>query len=544
LYILFTLGIHAILIIFSVFVLPVVNNIFYFRNIGLSISGVYILIILHYAVYDIKVLDLKKYFVRIFYWHIIILSLIFPASLALYLNLTYFHIEIPLLLLSLIFFAYIFLMYFLVKPAVTAFFEKEYKKLERDFNLLFGSSFSLNVEGKRDNFWELFYSRTIDDFAEKFKINGISLYLYKTKNRCYEHEYSVGKEEKIKEIDSSHPIVRTIALSDKIIDKSSLYYDSIYGNYKNESLNYFEKNDIEIAIPLYNIENKLMAFIFLGELFDNKLYSKTFISILELYKIQFEYLLRNGLVLDEVKKKQLLKHDKLLIDSIKKNIRPNVVAQIGNLRASSICIDKSKFGGDLISSLKIDKNRIAYFAGYVENIDIQSSFILLELYAAFNSQTKKSEGADNILNNINWVLSTSRYSDYYVSAFCLIYNDLGELNYSSASYNPLIIFDPLIKEFKDIELKAVPLSLDKKYIYESKTISFKAESIALVYSPGLISGVNELGESYSIERLKNIIYDNYEDTPAILTRKIYKDFIQFVDDKKIVNDVSLLILKG
>ena len=131
-----------------------------------------------------------------------------------------------------------------------------------------------------------------------------------------------------------------------------------------------------------------------------------------------------------------------------------------------------------------------------------------------------------------------------MSAFCVVYSDNGELNYSCASYNPMIIFDSSAQEFRNYELKTIPLGLEKDYVYESKTVSFTSDSIAVIFSPGLISAMNELGDLYSIDRIKDIIYNNYEDTPAILSRKIYSDFSEFVSEEKLINDASLIILKG
>ncbi len=544
LYILFSLGAHSIFILFVVILFPIVNNIYIFRNIGISISGVYILTILHYAVYDIKVLDLKKYFLKIFYWHIIFIILLIPIALAVYLNMRYFNLQLPTIVLSLSFFIYVFFAYMLVKPAVVSLFETEYRNLEKNFDLLFDSISTLNFEDKNTNFWELFYNRTLDDFSERFKISGIHLYVYRKKSDSYQYEYSVGSDFKIADFKLDDVVVKMLKTATSVVDRSSLYYDSIYSEYRKSCLEFFTKNKIEISIPLYNIDNELMGMIFLENLKGNKLYSKTFLTVLETYKLQFQYLLRNGLVLDEVKKQQIVKHDKILVNSIKEKIIPESVKQVKNLRASSMYVNKSEFGGDIISSIQIDKNKVAYFMADSGYSGIQSSFSLLELFGAFNSQTKKADSSDKILNNLNWVLCTSKYSEKYVSAFCVVYSDNGELNYSCASYNPMIIFDSSAQEFRNYELKTIPLGLEKDYVYESKTVSFTSDSIAVIFSPGLISAMNELGDLYSIDRIKDIIYNNYEDTPAILSRKIYSDFSEFVSEEKLINDASLIILKG
>ena len=54
----------------------------------------------------------------------------------------------------------------------------------------------------------------------------------------------------------------------------------------------------------------------------NKPYSFDLLSVLELYRIQFELTLANSILLEGVKTTQIAKHDRVIIKNIKEKVKP------------------------------------------------------------------------------------------------------------------------------------------------------------------------------------------------------------------------------
>ena len=73
-------------------------------------------------------------------------------------------------------------------------------------------------------------------------------------------------------------------------------------------------------------------------------------------------------------------------------------------------------------------------------------------------------------------------------------------------------------------------------------MNLKPKSIGLLYSDGITSATSGNGDNYTIGRIKDIVRLNKEDTPAVLIRKVYSDFKNFVQDTKLESDASLIIL--
>ncbi|MCX7678751.1 MAG: serine/threonine-protein phosphatase, partial [Spirochaetes bacterium] len=175
---------------------------------------------------------------------------------------------------------------------------------------------------------------------------------------------------------------------------------------------------------------------------------------------------------------------------------------------------------------------------------MESGVLLLELYSILHNQPEKWEMPDKMLNAMNWVVATSRYTHRYVPAvYCLYRNIERQLLIAGAAFNPLTLYVLSKDEFIVYDVKGVPLGVEKNYNYDVNAINISEIVIGFIYSDGIVSAVNRNGNPYSIGRIKDIIRLNKEDTPALLARKIYMDFTSFMEGVDLQTDASLLIFK-
>jgi len=145
---------------------------------------------------------------------------------------------------------------------------------------------------------------------------------------------------------------------------------------------------------------------------------------------------------------------------------------------------------------------------------------------------------------MNWVVSTSQYSEMYANANCIVFHaPTREIRYVNAAFSPLILFDGQKDNYIELDTKGVPLGIERDFIYESRTYKAGSSTIGFLYSNGFNTAINAEGVSYAVGRIKDIIRINKEESPAILVRKIVSDLRNFVDDRPIPEDVSLVVFR-
>ena len=264
---------------------------------------------------------------------------------------------------------------------------------------------------------------------------------------------------------------------------------------------------------------------------------------MELFRIQFQHQLANALILEDIKKSQVISHDNLVVESIKKKIIPRELKQIPGFRISSFNINNSAQGGDYFDSIFINENKIAVFITDTSYAGVDSAILALEIYTAFNTPIRLNDSPDKILNTMNWIISTSKYEKKYAPSLCLTYTSKGELEYSNAAFNPLLLYDIKKDTFTELDSRGIPVGVDKDFLYETKQVPVHQGTIGIMYSDGLVSAMNSSGESYGTERIQKIIQSTKEKSPAIMTRELYLNLTAFIGGHKQINDITCIIFK-
>jgi sigma-B regulation protein RsbU (phosphoserine phosphatase) len=144
---------------------------------------------------------------------------------------------------------------------------------------------------------------------------------------------------------------------------------------------------------------------------------------------------------------------------------------------------------------------------------------------------------------MNQVIKTSRVSGKTARAASAIISSQGDILYSGASFNPLIIYDTDRNEFTEIDSPGVPLGADMDTRYQLTTGRLRDKSIGLMFSKGLLSACNKEGEFFTIEMVKDVIVQYSRETPAVITREIYEKFRSFTGSRNQLEDVSIIIFK-
>ncbi len=536
----------ALLIVVSFLVMPYMFNNYHYHAIGIPTAAIILNIINVYATSDEQVIDFKGYYLQIGAWVLTIILLLLPAYLILEAATTIFASDeqLPSLAVALPIFAYFFIFFRIIHPRIINFFRRDYIRLERSFNMLIQEFSQISEISEEQSYWDAFFNVTIDRLCETFKIESGALYLYNEDARGYIFSHSYGESFPLRKIGEGDVLPELLMYRKKIIDRSILYTDSTLVEYRSGTLDLMRQNGIHVIIPCYNQEGELIAILCLGHLISGKPYSYNLLSVLDLYRIQLGNTLSNALQIENVKAEQVDVHDRMMVSAIKKRIIPTVLPKIRGIRISSFYMDNSSYGGDYYDALELSPDAMAIIMADTTDAGVESSLLGLQLYSAFHSVSAGYDSPEKILHMMNWVVSTSEYSDMYANAYCIVFNAATrEIRYVNAAFSPLTIFDGQKDNFIELDTKGVPLGIEREFIYESRTYKAGSPTIGFLYSNGFNTATNAEGVGYAAGRIKDIIRINKDESPARLVRKIMADFQKFVDERPVPEDVSLVVFR-
>lgn len=217
---------------------------------------------------------------------------------------------------------------------------------------------------------------------------------------------------------------------------------------------------------------------------------------------------------------------------------------IDHIRISSFFMNNSNLGGEFFNAKVLYKNALAFLISDCSYSGVDAAVLALELYAAFESLSPIYDTPEKILQLLNWVVCTSKFTERYASSFCFTFNsETLSVKYINAAFNPLIIYEIQNDSFRELDTKGIPIGIEKDFIYESKEYVVKGPCIGCIYSNGIIGAVNNTGQQYSIGRIKDLIRLYNSESPARIIRRISSDIDTYTSNTAVKEDISIIIFR-
>ncbi|HNW27682.1 MAG TPA: PP2C family protein-serine/threonine phosphatase [Spirochaetota bacterium] len=511
-------------------------------TLGILITYPLALVILNYASIDIQTRDLRIFFNTAFYWIILLTLLCVPVALILKFNTgEYLQEPVPPLGIALIVFLYLFLVFKYLSPRIKTLSTRGHRSRVARVDELFSEQ--LSPEAREGKSWEDLLMALVDGLVNKFDIGHAHFYLYNSRDKKLTVIHNSVNAVPDTEMDMGSPLVEVLGQNPVILYKPAVYSGAEFGQHRDAILDYLERNHIEVILPFLDRERQIIGLLALGPLRNNMIYSKSLISVLELYRIQLQQHLANALMLEQVRATQVIEHDQMVVSAVKKKIIPQKMNQTSRCRVSSFYINNSTYGGDYFDSILLGEDRVVLFISDSSYSGVDSAIISLELYTVLHTPAKIFDAPDKILGTMNWVLSTSRFSSKHATAYCAIVSPAGDVSYSGAAFNPMMIYSPAGDTFTSCDAGGVPVGADRASKYAARTIRLVPGSIGILYSDGLVSAMNDRGDVYGFTRVKEIIRSGKSKSPSDLAHLVFDDYTAFIAGKKQINDVSVIIFK-
>jgi hypothetical protein len=421
----------------------------------------------------------------------------------------------------------------------------DFLRLDREFEKFYEEVAASSEADEREKAWDYPLNRELNILVKHFKINNALFYVYSPEDRKFYRTYCTGEESGVEYFDEAGEMIACLEDYKAIIERAMFFSDENLVKYRTALFPYFKENNIEVAVPIFNLDNRLSAVVFLGRFSNDSLYTKEFIEHLKPFADQFGFSLVKCITFENARKVQVVEHDKMVIESIKKRIIPENFERIEGIRMSSLFINNSEFGGDYIDSVKIGANRAGFFMANTYDAGINSSMLALQMYTILHAHAVRYETSEKLLNLMNQAIATARYSAKHASAIYLVYSNLNnEIIYSNAAYNPFLIFDAAKESFSEHTTEGLPLGVNGKFIYKSQSVKLSPGSLAILYSDGLYSAIDKSGNAYSASRVMDIARINKKEAPSKIVRFVYEDLQAFTGGAAMINDMSLVVIKA
>jgi sigma-B regulation protein RsbU (phosphoserine phosphatase) len=239
---------------------------------------------------------------------------------------------------------------------------------------------------------------------------------------------------------------------------------------------------------------------------------------------------------------------------IQQSMLPERELNFGEAEFFSVLIPSETLSGDFYNIFEIDDDNIGLYVVDVSGHGISSAImtifadrtILTNRFNSYKQQLLLSpsmvlEDMFTLYNNSNFPV------EMYLLMFYGVYNKrTREFTYSSAGMNT----QPVILSGQDIKILesdgAFPICKMGKFIqpdYKDNKLKLRSEDRIFIYSDGLTEAVNREGVPFTSERLMRILQNNHKMNAQDLYYEVFDRFSCFVLDRKLEDDVTLLLMQ-
>jgi phosphoserine phosphatase RsbU/P len=151
--------------------------------------------------------------------------------------------------------------------------------------------------------------------------------------------------------------------------------------------------------------------------------------------------------------------------------------------------------------------------------------------------------ADSISQANRLICSESTYGFFVTLFFAALNTKTGELIYVNGGHNPPLLFQNRQHDPVWLENTGMVLGIEPEIEYAQKNVSLKPGELVLLYTDGILDALDNQSEAFGLERLQNIISENYREPAHEIIRRIEQSVEVFVGGVPQYDDMTLLLVK-
>ncbi|WP_099187887.1 GAF domain-containing SpoIIE family protein phosphatase [Tepidibacter mesophilus] len=325
------------------------------------------------------------------------------------------------------------------------------------------------------------------------------------------------------------------------IDENGKYYNPKHLK------KYINDNDIKSLIYYkLKVENETVGYI---AAVNSKKYTDDDIKILSIFSSQTVLAIQMYNNSKKIFEHELLEKELEIVSKQQKLIMSNSQMEFSDSKEIVFFHEPSKYiGGDFCEIVKIDENRMCIFIADVMGHGIMSNYFVAMIKGVLQALVYEKESAGSILTKMNRIL----YDDFdKVNAFAtarigIFDSKTGKAVISNAGHHHSIG----IKKNKDIIVedldfdKGMPIGVLTDMVYDEYEYNINEYELICIYTDGIIEASNGLGEEFGLDRLKELIKDNYDNTTSNIYYKLKKELKNFTGRDGLEDDILILFVKN
>lgn len=317
-----------------------------------------------------------------------------------------------------------------------------------------------------------------------------------------------------------------------------------------KEISYLENGDtskpfaeFDILIPIVH-KDTILAFVFIdgmkgedGQPHEDFTFLQALSNII-LVAIENKKLARKEL------RQEALRREMEIASNVQKYLFPENLPNGRRLKVEASYLPHHTVGGDYYDYIPINRNQFLICIADVSGKGIPAAILMSNFQASLRTLLRQTPNITTIVEELNYLILENAKGENFITFFGAIYDHtLKTMVYVNAGHNPPILIDKkqgilLLDQGTTIlgSFKTLPF-LNEGFLTDLEDFLFFS------YTDGLTETLNEQGDEYGVDRLKELLIKEKNGELKDLHQQVIADLDDFRKENSYSDDITLLSCK-
>ncbi len=267
-------------------------------------------------------------------------------------------------------------------------------------------------------------------------------------------------------------------------------------------------------------------------------------GVVAIFLLSAGYSLFLRVVGEETKKRARLETEVAVARRIQQSLQPSTAFKTEWCEAAGTTVPATEVGGDYFDMIKISADKavivIADVSGHGVGAGILSAMTKSALRAELHHTTVPSELLFNLNNAVYQVTDKKMFVSF---AYLLLDKRTKTAHIATAGHPPIFLVQKSDGAIKEIRTPNLALAVQASTQYTEQAVHFNDGDVLILYTDGITEAMNDKGEQFGAERLKELISDTERGSSDALSNSIMASVRTFTVNKEFADDATIVVVR-
>ncbi len=348
-----------------------------------------------------------------------------------------------------------------------------------------------------------------------------------------------GKDEPIESVRISRTVLDEVMKNGKSVLTSDAQHDPKFAS---QTMMLLGIRSV-LAVPLSVDERSVFGIIYADSPTDETTFTEEHLNILTTLASVASIRVQNAKFLEERMERERMEHELELATEIQQSFQPSTPPAMDDYELQGISFSCYEIGGDYYDFIERENGKMLVALGDVSGKGTAAALLMSCVHASIHAQVAAKTPLGAAVTAVNEYLSENTPANRFVTLFIAeIDPHTGVIEYINAGHNP-----PLISRaggsVEQLGSGGFPLGIMPLAQFDVGQTQLAPGETLVIYSDGVSEANNLREEEFGMERLTEVVRQNFQATASGMRDKVESALSAFTQTAPANDDITLVIVK-